>query len=107
MAIQKFPKTLIIGGVKWKIVFVKTREGGFFRWQDHTLGIEKSHSDDRKFNTLIHEICEIIMTNNLMRFNKCIVGELGNGDYLFSFDHDRFEIFSDELSGILKQIRGR
>jgi len=68
------------------------------------LKIEKALTQERKFNILIHEICEIIMVNNIMRYQKGLDGEKSNGDYIFSFDHDRFMIFTEELSGILKQF---
>jgi len=39
-----------------------------------------------------------------MRWNK-VTGGVGNGNYLFSFDHDRFEIYTDELAGVMRQIK--
>lgn len=98
----KFPKSIIIGGIKWQIVFAKVC-GGEFRWKEHLIKIDRSYSDERKFQVLIHEICEVITVNNAMRYQKCF-SEVHNGDYLFSFDHDRFEIFADELAGVLKQF---
>jgi len=100
---MKFPKTIIIGGIPWKIVFDKKTDGGEFYWKKHLIKIDKTYSVERKFSVLIHEICEVIFVNNLMRYQKSL-SEVSNGDYLFSFDHDRFEIFSDELSGILRQL---
>ncbi len=100
---MRFPKHLIIGGVKWKIVFDKKTEGGEFYWGKHLIKIDRTYSDERRFQVLIHEISEAIMVNNMMRFQKSL-SEVNNGDYLFSFDHDRFEIFTDELAGILKQF---
>lgn len=102
---MKFPKSLIIGGVKWKIVFDRKITGGEFRWHNHIIKIEAKYSDERKWQVLIHEIAEVIMVNNTMRFQKNFT-HIGNGDYLFNFDHDRFEIFTDELAGILRQING-
>jgi hypothetical protein len=99
------PKHLIIGGVKWRIILDKKLSGGAFGWHSHTIRIEKKISSERKFNILIHEICEIIMVNNMLRFRKCTEGEAENGDYLFSYNHDGFENFTDELSGILKQLK--
>ena len=101
---MKLPKLLVIGGVKWKIVSDLRTSGGSFVWHDHIIKIEKRISWERQFNILIHEICEVIMVNNIMRYQKCFYGQPHNGDYLFSFNHDSFEIFTDELSGILKQI---
>ena len=102
---MNFPKSLIIGGVKWKVNVSKIKiSGGNFEWYTHTINVEKGYSDDRKFQVLIHEICEIIMVNNIMRYQKCFYGQPHNGDYLFSFSHDRFEIYTDELAGILKQF---
>jgi len=101
---MKFPKTLLIGGVNWKVIIDKKINGGAFWWHTHTIKIEKTLTQERKFNILIHEICEIIMVNNIMRYQKGLDGEKSNGDYIFSFDHDRFMIFTEELSGILKQF---
>ena len=101
---MKLPKLLVIGGVKWKIVSDLRTSGGSFVWHDHVIKIEKRISWERQFNILVHEICEVIMVNNIMRYQKCFYGQPHNGDYLFSFNHDGFEIFTDELSGILKQI---
>lgn len=100
----KAPKFLIIGGVKWKIIFDRKIKGGAFYWHDHLIRIDKSYSEERRFQVLIHEVCEAILVNNIMRFQKSL-SEVANGDYLFSFDHDRFEIFTDELAGIIKQIQ--
>src|SRR3990167_6534858 len=100
---MKFPKSLIIGGIKWKIIIDPKVSGGEFSWQKHTIKIEKKYSDERKWQVLIHEICEIIMVNNTMRYQKNFV-YISNGDYLFAFDHDRFEIFTNELAGIIKQM---
>ena len=100
---MKFPKFLIIGGVKWKIVFDKKVFGGEFRWQNHTIKIERKYSDERKFQVLIHEIAEVIMVNNSMRYQPNY-NNVHNADYLFNFNHKEFEIFTDELAGILKQF---
>ena len=98
-----FPKSLIIGGVKWAIIFDKKTKGGAFYWHVHKIKIDKSYSAERRFQVLIHEVCEAIIVNNIMRFQKSL-SEANNGGYLFSFDHDRFEIFTDELAGVLKQF---
>ena len=98
-----FPKTLIIGGVKWSIVFDKETSGGSFNWHNHQIKIQSNYSDERKFGVLIHEIVEVILVNNTMRYQKCIT-EVYNSDYLFVFNHDSFEIFTNELAGVLKQF---
>lgn len=100
---MRFPKTIIIGGIKWKLVFDPKTSGGEFYWGKHLIKINKKYSDERKFNILIHEVAEAILVNNLMRYQKCL-SEIYNGDYLFSFDHDEFGIFTNELAGIIKQI---
>ena len=98
-----FPKTLIIGGVKWSIVFDKKTSGGRFTWHNHQIKIQADYSDERKFGVLIHEIVETILMNNTMRYHKSVTA-VYNSDYLFVFDHDRFEIFANELAGILGQF---
>jgi len=100
---MKFPKFLVIGGVKWKIIFDRKTNGGEFYWGKHLIKINAKHSDERKFNVLIHEVCETIMVNNMMRYQKTLA-EIYSNDYLFSFNHDSFEIFADELAGVLKQF---
>ena len=40
---------------------------------------------------------------NMMRYQKTLA-EIYSNDYLFSFNHDSFEIFADELAGVLKQF---
>jgi hypothetical protein len=92
-----------MGGVTWKIVLDPKTTGGAFFWHDHTIKIEKKYSADRRFIVLIHEIAEAILVNNMMRYGKSFT-DLANGDYLFSFNHDQFEIFTDELSGVLQQF---
>ncbi len=99
----KFPKSLVIGGIKWRVIFDRKTEGGEFYWGKHLIKIDRTYSDESRFQVLIPEISEAIMVNNMMRFQKSL-SEVNNGDYLFSFDHDRFEIFTDELAGILKQF---
>jgi len=94
----------MIGGVKWTITLEKKRQGGHFAWGSHKIEIEKNISKERQFNILMHEVIEAIMVNNYMRFAKCLDTELHNGDYLFCFDHERFDIFVEELSGVLKQM---
>jgi hypothetical protein len=100
---MNIPKTLIIGGVKWKIILDNKTSGGNFKWYSHTMKLDRRASDDRKFQILIHEIAEIILVNNTMRFQKNFE-EVSNGDYLFNFNHDQFAIFTDELSGVLRQF---
>jgi len=101
---MKLPKTLIIGGVKWKVELDSKIEGGAFFWRDHVIKIQKHYSDERKFQVLIHEVVEAILVNDNMRYQKHFSSGPENGDYLFAFNHDRFEIFTDELSGVLKQF---
>lgn len=100
---MNFPKTLIIGGVKWEIILDPKVNGGEFYWETHIIKIRKQYSNERKFEVLIHEICEVIMVNNVMRYKKCI-DQTSNSDYLFSFNHDSFEIYTNELAGIIKQF---
>jgi hypothetical protein len=100
---RKLPKSLNIGGVTWSIKVNKEVNGGSFSWHDHTINIGKL-TLDRQFNTLIHEVCEIIMVNHTSRYQKCLC-EVDNGDYMFIMDHNLFSIFADELSGILKEIK--
>ena len=100
--IIKIPKTLIIGGINWTIEQTKIN-GGCFYWGKHLIQIDKKASSERKFNILFHEISEVVMVNCFMRFQKPLA-DLASGDYLFSFNHDSFEIFCDELAGIIRQI---
>jgi hypothetical protein len=100
-----YPKSLTICGIKYKLVFHPKVHGGEFYWFKHLIRIEKGLTAERKWVVLIHEIAEIIMIENVMRYQKCL-DQVHNGDYLFSFDHDRFEIFTNELAGVLKQIAG-
>lgn len=97
------PKTLIIGGIKWSIVLDKKISGGEFSWVKHQIKIQHKYSDERRFGVLIHEITEAMLVNNTMRYHKGFY-DTHNGDYLFVFNHDNFEIFTDELSGVLKQF---
>ncbi len=41
----KIPKSLIIGGIKWNIVFDKKVSGGEFYWHTHLIKIDKGLSD--------------------------------------------------------------
>jgi hypothetical protein len=101
---MQIPKTLIIGGVTWTVVIKKDSPGGSFRWHKQEIGIGRDCTMDRKITILVHEVAEIILTNNIMRYQKCLDGEMNNGDFLFVFNHDQFGIFTEELSGVLKQI---
>ena len=101
---MKLPKSLIIGGVKWKVVIKKLSSGGAFYWHNHLIEISKKHTDERRFQALIHEIVEVILANNIMRYQKGWASAPDNGDYIFVFNHDQFEVFTDELSGVLKQF---
>jgi len=98
---MKFPKYILIGGVKYKVVFDLKVRGGEFYWGKHLIKVEKGLSNERQFVILLHEICEAIMVENFMRYQKCIDGQIHNGDYIFNFQHDAFEIFSSALAGIL------
>lgn len=99
---MKIPKLVLIGGVNYKVIFDKKVKGGEFWWGKHLIKIEKGLSSERQFAIFIHEICEAIMVDNFMRFQKCIDGDIHNGDYLFNFKHDAFEIFTSTLAGILQ-----
>ena len=100
---MKFPNSIRIYGVNYKVEFNEKVRGGEFYWRKHLIRIEKGLSNERKFTILLHEICEIIMVENFMRFQKCLEEVERNTDYIFNFNHDQFEIFTNELSGILKQ----
>lgn len=104
---MKLPTTLTIGGVCWKIQACRIENGGEFRWDKHTIKINKDYTPARQFEVLIHEVAEVIMTNNMMRYGKCLSGMNANGDYLFSFNHDSFEIFTNELGGIMNELMRR
>ena len=98
---MKFPKTVLIGGVQYKVIFDPKVKGGEFYWSKHIMKVEKGLSDERQFAILLHEICEAIMVDNFMRYQKCIDGNIHNGDYIFNFKHDAFEIYTSTLAGIL------
>lgn len=99
---MRIPKSLIIGGVRWKIVYDKKLSGGAFFWREHIIKLNPDDSLERKYHNLLHEICEVILVNYNLRYSKPTM-EQANGDYLFVLDHDRFEMFIQELGGILKQ----
>ena len=73
---MNFPKTLIIGGVKWKVIFDRKTKGGEFYWSKHLIKIDKSYSDERRFQVLIHEIIEAIMVNNMINKLPITHGEI-------------------------------
>lgn len=100
---MRWPKQVTIGGVPWRIVFDTKVKGGEFRWRNHTIKIQADYSDARKWLVLIHEITEAILVNNGMRFSPDF-DQVHNGDYLYSFNHKEFEILTDELSGILREV---
>lgn len=101
---MKFPKKVLIGGVYYKIEFSKKVSGGDFWWHKHLIRVEKGMSQERQFSILLHEICEAILVDNFMRYQKCIDATMHNGDYIFIFKHDAFEIFTSTLAGVLKEF---
>jgi len=102
---MKFPKSVLIAGVKYKVIFDKRIKGGEFYWTNHLIKVEAGLSNERQWSILLHEICECIMVENFMRYQKCIDGQTHNGDYLFCFNHDTFEVFTSTLAGILYDIK--
>lgn len=102
---MRFPKSVFIAGVDYKIAFDEKVRGGEFYWFKHLIKIEKGMSNERKFCVLIHEICEIVMIEKFMRFQKGIDGAVHNGDYMFIFNHDKFEDFTNDLAGIVRKMK--
>jgi len=104
---MRFPQKVLIGGVNYKIVFDPKVNGGEFYWSKHLIKVEKGLSNERQFAILLHEICEVITVDNFMRYQKCVDGGIHNGDYIFNFKHDAFEIFTSTLAGVLYPLTNK
>ena len=100
---MKLPKAINLCGQTWKIVRSKGG-GGFFSCDTHEIEVGLDGDDQRQWEIFIHEITEAIMTDNLMRYQKPY-SDPSNGDYLFCFTHNDFEVmFVKPLASALWEL---
>lgn len=100
---MKLPKTLTVAGYEWEIRRGKGH-GACFDAVEHWIDVGTSGTDDQQWEWFIHELCEGILSDNLLRYRKPHT-PAENGDYMFVFDHSEFELlFAKPLSQALWEI---
>jgi len=100
---MKFPKTVNISGQQWEVRRSKGG-GGYFSCDQHVIEVGLDGDDSRQWEIFIHEVTEAIMADNLMRYQKPFT-EPTNGDYLFIFTHNDFEVMlAKPLAALLWDI---
>jgi len=99
----KFPKTLHIDDVVWTMNYNKDSDGGSFHYSDCILEIGiKSYKTQplRMFSVLIHELKEIIQTQQNTRYER---GD-ENGNYEFHYSHKEHTDLCWRLAGLLSKF---
>jgi len=99
------PKKLIICGKTYSVIKSPKNGGGSFSCGSQKILVGTKWTKEVQHDVLIHEVLETILAEKSLRFSR-EVEEKTNGDYLFTFDHDRFDEICSELSYILRQIYG-
>ena len=85
----RHPKEIVIYGIRFKIVYDKTHDGGEFSCQDNTIEIGcKSEKKDPLYtlSVISHELMECILAVSGCRYNNS-----RDTPYLFNFNHQQFE----------------
>lgn len=90
-----------VGSTDFKIVWNKSVDGGAFSYKDKklTIGI-KNRTTVEIFNTIIHELKEMIHIEQWTRFDD----GSASGQYLFVYNHDRHDELCSRLAGLLEQF---
>ena len=92
---MKYPKTIKINGNVWQLKQVD-RNGGRFSYTTMTIEIEKK-PHQLKDGVLFHEIMEIIMCENRVRYDGT-----SDNQYKFFLTHDDFTRVCDMAFATMK-----
>lgn len=85
------PKSVIIVGKTWKVVVNKKRRGGWFNTDKSLIEVgTKDVGKEEVMQIFFHECCEAILANRNNRYKLPYTGN-DNGNYVFVFDHNKFE----------------
>lgn len=96
---MKNKKTIIISGKTYKIKY-ENFNGGYFSERKQEIGIGKCENEEIRYEILLHEIIECLLTEMRLRYKKFDKDDTSG--ILFSFNHNEFIEFIVQLRYTLK-----
>jgi hypothetical protein len=96
---MKLPKIVNICGKEIPLKEKPKEGGGSFDFRDPLIEIGTKYKIDIP-EIFIHEILEAILVERMFRYSLRNIGE--NGDYLFAFNHEQFNVICSDLANALK-----
>ena len=100
---MKLPDHLQICGVRYRLKQDPATAGGAFDEASLTITVGTRYPQDIP-DTLLHEVIEAVLAKRMMRLVK-EVGEPDNGDYVFVFTHEQFELAVGDIAAALRGIK--
>lgn len=100
---MKLPDKIVICGVRYHLKQDPKHDGGAFDEAAMTITVGTAYPEDVA-DTLLHEVIEAVCAKRKMRLIKQ-VGEPDNGDYVFVFNHEQFELAVGDIAAALKGIK--
>jgi hypothetical protein len=97
------PKSITICGKPNKVIQDKSGNGGAFDEGKGIIVIGTANPLDVP-EILVHEVVEAVLVTRLMRY-AIERSQPENGDYIFVFNHDQFEIACKDIAAALKGIK--
>jgi hypothetical protein len=101
---MKLPKSVNICGKEIPLKEKRKEGGGSFDFRKPIITIGTKYEIDIP-ETFLHEILEAILVERMFRYQLRGVGD--NGDYLFVFNHEQFNIICSDLANALKHYLER
>lgn len=100
---MKIPSEIEICGKKNKVILDPSDNGGAFDENKCVIVIGTGIKADVP-EVLLHEIIEAVFTTRLMRY-ALERAQAENGDYMFVFNHDQFELACKDIAVALRGIK--
>lgn len=98
---MRLPSKVTICGVEYKIVMNHNRDGAHV--DNKNLLLEIGTFNGQALNNFLHEIIEVILRDNLLRYRNCYINS-GDVDYMFVFDHKDFSNIIPQIATAIKGI---
>lgn len=102
---MKLPKSIIICGKTYKVTQNNKVNGACFSCNSQRIEVGTRDTDEKTFESFIHEIIEIVLCEHDLRYQKNR-SEIENGDYLFAFNHDQYENAVRDVANALRELYG-
>ena len=96
----KYPKSIVVGDYRFKIIYDKDRSGGSFDYEKKEIVIGVKHGELRALGIIIHELKELINVEQGIRYTNSHNTE----DYLFIYTHKEHSDMCARLTGLLMEF---